>query len=337
MIRFTRIHPISISKVRVSGFTSSLLPSLSSSVVPFRSLPRTNSFKTSYRDFATRGGARERTRQREREREEEEKQQSQEQKIDTRDVISATSTFPSTKTDDKQLDDTQGPTFYPPPKTITDTAAIDKVNKTYKYILGGVGLTGLGGWLSFKTGLGALILGTNPWMALGAGLAVSIPTLIGTMMTGYHQNPTRKHIFWSTFCLAMGAQLGYLGLVFGSNLIFEAALATGVTVGTLSLIGWKLPVGSTQSWQKPLGFGIASLVGVGLASMIWPGNSLLYNIFLYGGVALFGAATISDTNQLLANAMKEGPAFDPINESLSIYLNIINIFVRILEILGRKD
>lgn len=61
---------------------------------------------------------------------------------------------------------------------------------------------------------------------------------------------------------------------------------------------------------------------------------MLYNFWLYGGLALFGAYVLYDTNVLM-NRARNSPAFDPINESFSIYLDAINIFVRLVLIMSQ--
>jgi FtsH-binding integral membrane protein len=64
----------------------------------------------------------------------------------------------------------------------------------------------------------------------------------------------------------------------------------------------------------------------------------LYSISLYGGLVLFSAFLLYDTQRIVRKAetyplYAERP-FDPINASISIYMDVINIFVRLVTILA---
>ena len=74
---------------------------------------------------------------------------------------------------------------------------------------------------------------------------------------------------------------------------------------------------------------LAGMIGISLASMFWPNSPALYNIWLYGGLVLFGAFVIYDTQKIINNARLK-TYWDPINESLSIYLDALILFQRFL-------
>jgi FtsH-binding integral membrane protein len=62
--------------------------------------------------------------------------------------------------------------------------------------------------------------------------------------------------------------------------------------------------------------------------MFWPSQAL-FNIWLYGGLILFSAFTLYDVQKLI-HAAKSKAAWDPIGESLDIYLDAIILFERFL-------
>jgi len=64
--------------------------------------------------------------------------------------------------------------------------------------------------------------------------------------------------------------------------------------------------------------------------MFWP-SPALFNIYLYGGLFLFGAFVLYDIQKIIHSA-KLKPVYDPINESIGIYLDTIIIFERFLMI-----
>ena len=60
----------------------------------------------------------------------------------------------------------------------------------------------------------------------------------------------------------------------------------------------------------------------------------LYSIAMYGGLLLFSAMLLHDTQRIIHAAANQpmdspGSRFDPINHSMSIYMDTINIFMRI--------
>lgn len=175
---------------------------------------------------------------------------------------------------------------------------------------------------------------TNPWVYLGVSLATAIPLLIGTQVVDYRADPTTKHILWAGFHVSMAGGLSVLGLA-GGPLIAQAALATGCVVGGLSLLSSKASPGSLQQFEAPLGAGLGGLVAIGLGNMIFP-MPILYNVMLYGGMAVFSGLLLVDTQRLLDHAEKKA-SFDPINESLIIYLDTINIFQKMVLILMEME
>ena len=67
-----------------------------------------------------------------------------------------------------------------------------------------------------------------------------------------------------------------------------------------------------------------------MISMFWPSPALM-NIYMYGGLVLFGGFVLYDTQKIVFNAKRKA-VYDPLNESLSIYLDAINIFQHFLMI-----
>jgi FtsH-binding integral membrane protein len=92
---------------------------------------------------------------------------------------------------------------------------------------------------------------------------------------------------------------------------------------------------------------VAGLVAVCLASigsMALPVTairtlSVLENVSLYGGLAVFSGLVLYDTQKIIAHA--ENPhgtrPLSPINDSIGIYLDFINIFIRMLTIMGKQQ
>ena len=68
------------------------------------------------------------------------------------------------------------------------------------------------------------------------------------------------------------------------------------------------------------------MLGVSLASMAFPGSKVLGNIWLWGGLALFGGITLYDVQKILYKA-KTQQEFDPIMNGLEIYLDAARFLI----------
>jgi len=207
-----------------------------------------------------------------------------------------------------------------------------RLKSTYGYVLGGLGLTASTAMVLFGTNVPMKLISMNPWGALALGLACTIPPLIGTVLTDYHTSPALKHALWVTFNAGMAANLCAIGFA-GGPLIAQAAIATGCLVGGLSLAAINADPCRMKKFETPLGIGLGLIIAAGLGNMIFP-MPFLHNVVLYGGLGIFGGLTMTDTSKLFNNAKTlPDTQYDPINESLGVYLDTINIFIRMVQIL----
>jgi FtsH-binding integral membrane protein len=119
------------------------------------------------------------------------------------------------------------------------------------------------------------------------------------------------------------------------------------TVGMMGSIAF---VGATAKQEKYLYLGAPLLAGVvvvalsGFAPLILPATatrSLMWSerIWLYGGLAVFGGFTLYDVQKILHHARMAERGIvkkDVVNESISLELDFLNIFIRMVQILGMR-
>jgi len=70
------------------------------------------------------------------------------------------------------------------------------------------------------------------------------------------------------------------------------------------------------------------------------GLAIAESISLYGGLAVFSGFVLYDTQKILNHArMAEagGTPVDPMRESISLQLDMINIFIRLVQILSMQQ
>ena len=175
----------------------------------------------------------------------------------------------------------------------------------------------------------ARALNMNPWVLF----ALSIGTMIGTHVVDYEKNWALKNMMYAGFVGTMSASLVPLIHIYSMPIIYDALIATSMTMGSLGVVAYNAPSEQFLNWGGPLAVGLGGLMGVSLLSIIYPGSPALTNIWLYGGLALFSAYVLYDSQKIMYNA-KTQKQYDPINNSIGIYLDSINIFVRFVQILG---
>jgi FtsH-binding integral membrane protein len=162
----------------------------------------------------------------------------------------------------------------------------------------------------------------NPW----AFFALSFGTLIGTLAVDIHTSPFLKHALWISFMSTMALGLVPLINMASMPIIYDALFATGFTMGGLGLVAYNSPNEQFLQWGGLLGMACAGLIGLSFVQLFWPSQAL-FNFWLYSGLALFSAFTIYDVQKLVFKA-KTHPHWDPISESLGLYLDALNIFQR---------
>ncbi len=229
-----------------------------------------------------------------------------------------------------------------------------RLQNTYGYVAVNLAATAGAAAMLFRSGVVHRLMAVNP-IVLGIGsVAAMIGSMYLTRSIDYHESPFAKHLALSTFvgCQAlMMAPLASLGgpllMRFGETISFfffvcvfllgssRAALATGAVVGAISLTAATAPSQAYLSMTGPLAIGGGLIFGASLGSMFFPGANFLYSIVLWGGLALHGGMVFARTQNLIDGATRFPNArFDPINDSLGIYIDSLAIFWRMATILS---
>lgn len=147
-----------------------------------------------------------------------------------------------------------------------------------------------------------------------------------------------RTMFWA-FAAVMGASMSTLLLVFTGASVVRVFFITAATFGGLSLYGYttKRSLSGMGSFliMGVIGLVIASLVNIFLAS-----SALQFAISVLG-VLIFAGLTAYDTQKLkemyLYSGMDaEGAAKMSVNGALTLYLDFINMFQFLLQLLGDR-
>lgn len=207
----------------------------------------------------------------------------------------------------------------------------NRIAKTYAYLGGSIAITGAATFVLLSRGMLPRVM--NYGMAASIGLmAATWGSIMLTQSIDYHQNPVGKHLAWAATNGLIGLSLVGLCGIAGGAIVQQAALITGCIVGSMSCAAMVAPSDQFLKMGPYLGVGLGVVIAASLGGMFFPSSTLLMNVSLYGGLGLFGLMAAHDTQRVLHDA-QVAARFDPIGEQMGLYLDAINIFVRVVQIL----
>ncbi|PKI86030.1 hypothetical protein MVES1_000140 [Malassezia vespertilionis] len=216
------------------------------------------------------------------------------------------------------------------------------LNSTFTYLGGGLTLTGATAYLLHRSGFAARIMLANPWLVLGVGLVTSIASMLGAQ--ALPPGHPGKVPCWILFNISQGAALSPL-LFLNPALLARAGLYTAGVMGSLCYVGATAKEDKYLYLGGPLLAGVTVVALTAFAPLVLPRTmtrTLIASeaICLYGGLAVFGAFVLWDTQKILQHARMVQAGMlrpDPLSESIGLELDFINIFTRIVQILAMRD
>jgi modulator of FtsH protease len=164
------------------------------------------------------------------------------------------------------------------------------------------------------------------------GLFIVTFGLIFAINFATKRSPTLALVLFYAFTLLMGVEVGplikaYLHVPGGTMVVFQAALTTAVGMFAMGLIAQV----ARFDYRKVYNYVFAALIGLivlGVLSMfvhfISPG------LYAWATLAIFTVLLLIDFMRLRDGAL----GLSPVQMSLSIYLDALNIFIALLQIFG---
>uniref|UniRef100_A0A1I7UFL2 Growth hormone-inducible transmembrane protein n=1 Tax=Caenorhabditis tropicalis TaxID=1561998 RepID=A0A1I7UFL2_9PELO len=226
----------------------------------------------------------------------------------------------------------------------------ERISSTYTYLAASIGLTAVSGVAASRSPALMRLTAGGGMLSLFGTMAVMIATGMLARTIDY-DNTLVKHLAWALHCGVMGAVLAPLCFM-GGPVLTRAAWYTAGIVGGLSATAITAPSEKFLMMSGPLamGLGVVFMANIG-TFFLPPGSALgasLASVVIYGGLILFSAFLLYDTQRLVKVAemhphksMYGGAgdslhirSFDPINAQMSIYMDVLNIFIRLVMIMG---
>ncbi|KJZ76137.1 hypothetical protein HIM_04593 [Hirsutella minnesotensis 3608] len=218
------------------------------------------------------------------------------------------------------------------------------LNNTFLHTGLGVGIIGLTARQMVRTGFVFRLMVTSPWIVGIGGLALSFATMLGTRATD-PDNYIPKYALWTGFNVTQAAFVAPLLAFVPIQILGRAGLYTVAMMGAISVVGATAKQEKYLYIGGPLLAGAAIVAMSGFAPLILPATALrtlavTENLWLWGGLAVFGGFTLYDVQKVLYHARMAQAGLikrDPVNESIALELDFLNLFIRMVHILSGRN
>ena len=211
--------------------------------------------------------------------------------------------------------------------------SLQRTQSTLCYFAGGLAMTSamVFGMLRSPT----ILKYSFGWAPLLLGLPTSFLCMykLGTT-PATPENSLSKHFYWALFNSCIAFSIVPLLSMSHALVIRDAFLVTSGAFSGLGLVALNARDDAFLGMAGFLGAGLGCIAAIGIANIFLQSNALM-NVWLYGGLALFLAYVLYDMKEI-QNRAKRSVYFDPMVESLKVYMDFVNIFVRILMIMNNK-
>jgi len=216
-----------------------------------------------------------------------------------------------------------------------------RVRDTYMYFGGGLGITAASAAACFRSPTIMNLVTKNGFLAIAGTIALLIGSGAVVRSIEYRPGFGAKQLAWMAHAGIVGAVIAPLSFL-GGPLLIRAATYTAGVVGGLSTVAMCAPSDKFLQMGGALGMGLGAVFVASIGSAFLPPTTALgaglYSLSVYGGLVIFGGFLLYDT-QRIVKAAETHPyysvrPYDPVNHSISIYMDTINIFIRIAMILA---
>lgn len=220
----------------------------------------------------------------------------------------------------------------------------DRIHATYAYFGASCAVTAASATAVFQSEPLLNLIMRSGWLATLITMGLVMGTGALTQALDYEPGIGMKQLAWALHCGVMGAVIAPMCFM-GGPVLVRALLYTSGIVGALSTVAACAPSDRFLHMGGPLAIGLGIIFASSLANMWLPPTTAigagLASMSLYGGLILFSGFLLYDTQRIVKAAEsypEHGYArYDPINHALAIYMDALNIFIRIAIILASGD
>ena len=244
---------------------------------------------------------------------------------------------------------------YPPASAATTAAVLDAglrayMLRVYNWMTSGLLLTGVVAYAIANTDLinafYPVVMEPVPHRQAGALALISVFAplafvLVLSMGVNRLSRSAAQALYWA-FCAAMGASLTNIFLIYTGDSIVRVFFITAATFAAISIYGYTTKTDLSR-FGSFLMMGLFGIIIAGLVNMFLASSALQFAISIIG-VLVFTGLTAYDTQRIKATYVQyayaegpEGAAKRSVYDALSLYLNFINLFMLLLQLLGNRN
>ncbi len=189
------------------------------------------------------------------------------------------------------------------------------------------------------------VYGGVRWQPTGLGVLSMLAPIGFVLVLQFGVNRLSRSaaqaLFW-TFCAVMGASLTNIFLVYAHESVVRVFFITAGTFAATSLYGYS----TGRDLTRMGGFLMMGLFGIVIASVVnmFVASSALQFALSVIGVVVFVGLTAFDTQRIKMNYVQfgrygnaDGIAMRSVYDALSLYLNFINLFLMLMQIMGNRS
>jgi FtsH-binding integral membrane protein len=223
--------------------------------------------------------------------------------------------------------------------------------RVYNWMASGLLLTGIVAFLIVNTGASELFYqvvrtprgnATVPtilgWVAMLSPLAFILVLSFGINRMS---KTTAQALFW-IFCAVMGASISNILLIYTGASVASTFFITAAMFGAVSLYGYTTKADLTRMGSF-LMMGLIGILIAGLVNIFLQSSALHFAISVIG-VVVFVGLTAYDTQRIKADYIEyayaegtDGAAKRSVFDALGLYLNFINIFQLLMQLIGVRQ
>ncbi|WP_113911350.1 Bax inhibitor-1 family protein [Roseovarius dicentrarchi] len=227
----------------------------------------------------------------------------------------------------------------------TRSAQIDQglrthMNKVYGTMSVGMALTFLAAWAVGNNAymMETLFTGITRWIVMFAPLIMvfAFGAVINKLSAAAAQ------LFFYAFATVMGISLSYIFVIYTDFSIAQVFLTTSIAFAGLSLWGYTTQK-DISGWGSFLIMGVIGLIVASIVNIFLGSPAIMFAISIIG-VLIFAGLTAYDTqsikNEYLAHAAQgdsEWLGKSAIMGALRLYLDFINMFMFLLQLMGNRE
>ena len=188
------------------------------------------------------------------------------------------------------------------------------------------------------TGIGFVITAIAAYVFRGVSPMVGLGAMVVGFILLFVMNATRRnqqtalllfYVFAFLWGIGLAPTITYYVTRVGPDVVFDAAATTGLGMIVLGLIAYTF----SFDWRRlsSLAFGLLiALLIVGLVSIFF--HFLQPGAYAWMTLGVFTLLTLVDFARIRAG----GDGLTPVDLAISIYLDAINIFIALLQIIGLR-